>query len=1232
MKKHNFFLFLLGVLLSSGLAWAQASSTIWFKSPWGNKTVPSIVIGTESHLMSVPTGASNCGWFSYTFTEKTAFMPVHFTRPQSSSTYPTTGSLDVGDFFVSSNAGYVDGFNATASISATLGSAGECFDNNYTFHFYWSDTGTPSISAGSAISTTAMTRDNRLAGWYYYNTNSVGSASSTLLISIVTRSGNRTTTTNYNETVRPTLPSLFPEGIYDVWLIPTGNGRFSASYTPVSNKVVRLMSPWTNTSPTMLNGTNTTPMLAVNNYCGWFQGVLQVSDDNTAVSFKQTLGTEVYSASGLIDGQPISLDSIFTLTDTVWILPTPHPTGPPLLFSRYPNILGDCPVKNLAIMMLDWYDGSTRGGRNGYESRGVPQYGTGVNKDFGGGVCNGTPGHDGITKGMVEKVLGANGVPVRSASFPESVCTNANYLNEWFIPAVVAQKNGVNYTNAICKDLELELDAEGLWYAQVDDSSPGGGFFVLDGFRYLDDARTVENPHYDSASGQGGYHNFGFTMKAVAEFEYVPGQYFEFNGDDDVWVYINNLLVVDIGGQHGKKFGAVNLDTLGLIAGRTYPFHIFYAERKVSQSNFMMRTSMNLRTERSYFPIDISDNPSVIQYQIWQITREQSLSCDFSGMTAKDTSLAPSNFILYGGNLPLEGISLKEGLNYGGISIDQGYTGFKVDTNAIHESRSLPPGSYRLVFSMQGDPSLSGEVWFTVSEYPRPSIAFANENWAIISSDTSIIGEWANKMYPVYVRILESVCEKCDNTLYLSSSNQNLIFLDALGNTISSVNLVNGHAIFYVFGTQAVEGGAIQVSNNAFANTLVWLDINLALPPVPQLEYAEMHDRNGDGIADSLFLTYTKPLTGVDIPDSLFWVFGDSTKHRVSKAEVQGAMIGDRSISLTSTAFTKGVFTGLTKTPYFGLATTWFTFAPSKNATENIVFDIAGQIDDKVGPIILAASVSLKAGGITSLSLTFSEALQPGDEKLFATLFEYKYWRLGALNPLTMIPVSGAAAQKHVYEMLFVPKEDRELPAVGDSVRFSPGVATDLGNAHPHLKNPWVRIVGDLTTKVDATTFVIMDPTTYPEGTPTVTPMLVDEGMTAQDIANKYGTHGHIIDFDMGGLLQNLIAEGDSNASIEKIKLVYETYYFSSTGHYVNSATGSISCSDAVFDGNCTTHPGNVFLAWNMRSDKGRLVGTGVYIGRVHIKIFSGKKTISRKARDYMWGIKRVKNNPVFIE
>ena len=82
-------------------------------------------------------------------------------------------------------------------------------------------------------------------------------------------------------------------------------------------------------------------------------------------------------------------------------------------------------------------------------------------------------------------------------------------------------------------------------------------------------------------------------MKVQATFEYVQGQYFDFYGDDDVWVFINNKLVVDIGGQHGQVAGAVDLDTIGqnnpadkLVEGQTYPFHIFYAERHTSSSNF----------------------------------------------------------------------------------------------------------------------------------------------------------------------------------------------------------------------------------------------------------------------------------------------------------------------------------------------------------------------------------------------------------------------------------------------------------------------------------------------------------------------------------------------------------------------------------------------------------------------------------------------------------------------
>ena len=90
-------------------------------------------------------------------------------------------------------------------------------------------------------------------------------------------------------------------------------------------------------------------------------------------------------------------------------------------------------------------------------------------------------------------------------------------------------------------------------------------------------------------------------MELGAEFEYVPGQTFYFRGDDDVWVFIDSQLVVDIGGVHGPVEGKVDLDTLGLIKGQTYQFKLFFAERHCCGSNFKMVTSINLRTTSKFF-------------------------------------------------------------------------------------------------------------------------------------------------------------------------------------------------------------------------------------------------------------------------------------------------------------------------------------------------------------------------------------------------------------------------------------------------------------------------------------------------------------------------------------------------------------------------------------------------------------------------------------------------------
>ena len=346
--------------------------------------------------------------------------------------------------------------------------------------------------------------------------------------------------------------------------------------------IIRFMPSWTNTSAIMSIDGNESVMTAVKNFCGWFEAKAKLPTVGLKVYFKQTVGSK--------NTAKISLDSVAALSDTLWVVENSNDELD--AYACYPGILGNCPVKTLSVMMFDWLHGN-KGDGDGEGKNGDPV--NGVSADFGSGGCS---GH---IKGMVEHRLGDNGVPVPAANFPTN-CKITTHLDKWFLPEVVAEKDGERYTNATCRSIELVLDTSGFWLGQKDDTSPEGGLFLLDDFEYLDAEKTIAKPYFDNlTSNQNKKHNFGFTMKIQTRFEYVPGQYFEFLGDDDVWVFINNCLVVDIGGQHAKVSGAVDLDTLGLSPGETYPFHIFYAERHISQSNFMMRTSIDLKSDDDGF-------------------------------------------------------------------------------------------------------------------------------------------------------------------------------------------------------------------------------------------------------------------------------------------------------------------------------------------------------------------------------------------------------------------------------------------------------------------------------------------------------------------------------------------------------------------------------------------------------------------------------------------------------
>lgn len=153
-------------------------------------------------------------------------------------------------------------------------------------------------------------------------------------------------------------------------------------------------------------------------------------------------------------------------------------------------------------------------------------------------------------------------------------------FNQWFrdVP-------GVNMSAAINIRFERQDDGSYVFDDRMDPFYEDiGGFFPIDGQLF---GNSAGSPN----------HNYHFTFEMHTQFTYDAdgNQFFQFIGDDDVYVYIDGKLAIDLGGVHSSVEQYVDLRRMGLEDGETYSLDFFFAERHRTESRVRMVTNLELQ-------------------------------------------------------------------------------------------------------------------------------------------------------------------------------------------------------------------------------------------------------------------------------------------------------------------------------------------------------------------------------------------------------------------------------------------------------------------------------------------------------------------------------------------------------------------------------------------------------------------------------------------------------------
>lgn len=200
---------------------------------------------------------------------------------------------------------------------------------------------------------------------------------------------------------------------------------------------------------------------------------------------------------------------------------------------------------------------------------------------------------DVVRRGLIDPMLGPGKKPV----FKDSVGC----------PALMMSPVECDTTWSVSQPVITSADSFASWYQTVEgvnyeiagelpltETFAGSAEYVYETAQFFPLAPT--DGFGLTPAGHHLHQNFLFTTEIHVNFEFRAGQRFSFRGDDDLWIFVNGRLAMDLGSMHGPSEGTIDFSAqaaaLGIAPGNVYSMDIFHAERHTDGSNFKFTTNI----------------------------------------------------------------------------------------------------------------------------------------------------------------------------------------------------------------------------------------------------------------------------------------------------------------------------------------------------------------------------------------------------------------------------------------------------------------------------------------------------------------------------------------------------------------------------------------------------------------------------------------------------------------